>query len=90
MKKIIFAVFLLLGVATTLPASAGAVPEGKTQTATPAKRETAAQPVGEASDYAQREKAAPELANFKGGDTVVIGASTLVLVLLIVIIVILI
>lgn len=45
----------------------------------------------EATSYAAREKAAPQLANFKGGDStgIYIGGSTLAVVLLIVLLVIL-
>ena len=47
-------------------------------------------PQSDAQRYAERERATPQLANFRGGDTVVIGASAVAVILAIVLIIVLI
>lgn len=47
-------------------------------------------PQSDAERYAQRERATPQLASFRGGDTVVIGASAVAVILAIVLIIVLI
>jgi hypothetical protein len=47
-------------------------------------------PQSDAQRYAQRERATPQLASFRGGDTVVIGASAVAVILAIVLIIVLI
>jgi hypothetical protein len=47
-------------------------------------------PQSDAQRYAERERATPQLANFRGGDTVVIGASAVAVILAIVLILVLI
>jgi hypothetical protein len=44
----------------------------------------------DAQRYAQRERATPQLAKFRGGDTIVIGASAVAVILAIVLIIVLI
>jgi hypothetical protein len=44
----------------------------------------------DAQRYAQRERATPQLAKFRGGDTVVIGASAVAIILAVVLIIVLI
>jgi hypothetical protein len=54
---------------------------------------TASHAVGPQSDaqrYAERERATPQLAQFRGGDTIVIGASAVAVILAIVLIIVLI
>ena len=47
-------------------------------------------PQSDAERYAQRERATPQLATFRGGDTLVIGASAVAVILAIVLIIVLI
>jgi hypothetical protein len=60
----------------TAPASAEGAPNRSSQS--------------DAQRYAQRERATPQLASFRGGDTVVIGASAVAVILAIVLIIVLI
>lgn len=64
---------------------------GEAPSRQPARPAPVGEPPSRVSDYAAREAAAPELANFTGGGSAIyIGGSTLVVVLLVIIIVILI
>jgi hypothetical protein len=47
-------------------------------------------PQSDAQRYAQREQATPQLAKFRGGDTIIIGASAVAVILAIVLIIVLI
>ena len=68
------------------PASAAAQPAS----AAHAERAQTRSALSDAQRYAQRERATPQLASFRGGDTVVIGASAVAVILAIVLIIVLI
>lgn len=72
--------------------STGAPTIAAAQPTAPASAEGARDrtPQSDAQRYAQRERATPQLASFRGGDTVVIGASAVAVILAIVLIIVLI
>jgi hypothetical protein len=82
------------GRALAAPAGASQTPAvvAAAQPASTARTEQAQSrgPQSDAQRYAQRERATPQLATFRGGDTVVIGASAVAVILAIVLIIVLI
>ena len=75
--------------AASLPTTRPAPAATTTPASTPAPAPTASTSLataGDVSSYAERERAAQNLENFRGGATLVIGGSVLVLALLIVLI----
>lgn len=70
----------------TPPAIAAAQPASSAH----AERAQTRSAQSDAQRYAQRERATPQLASFRGGDTLVIGASAVAVILAIVLIIVLI